>query len=207
MSFDAVLDGATQAHAAAARPTAVPEIEVTNAVAFLDWAVRERGVLLHGTNWAVDGAIEPGEASIPPSRPGVQATDDAQWALFLAITNRDATGFRSVRNGVYSLSPDGARRHRYFSVNHEVDGRRLFVPGSVYLVPRDGFERDKKRFALLHPHRWVATGPVTPVARLSVTPADFPEIETIARHQVGEFFGKTVLRAYNLRQHSRSLAL
>lgn len=70
-----------------------------------------------------------------------------------------------------------ALAYYYFAVDNEVIEQHQFSPGTVYLLPAGGFEREA---AYVEDGRRVLTAqaasldPVEPLAKLPVEPADFP---------------------------------
>jgi hypothetical protein len=162
--------------------------------AFLDHLVRTRPVLFHGTG---DGGIR----EFRPRRQtdydnrwtfGVFATDDPIWPLFFAVVNRQVA--RSLINDC--MRRDG-RSHYYFSVSSDVRSPQTWRDGWLYILPRETFRP--------HPAgtEWMSPTPVRPLARLRVTPADFPFLGDVVSHTPGEAPSRAVVRATLLRALAR----
>jgi hypothetical protein len=90
--------------------------------------------------------------------------------------------FRSTRNGVWSLRGERQYRQYFFSVDSDQPDTSLLADGWLYVLPRDGFTPEPPVAGLLQSGQWVNPNPVTPLARLAVTPKDFPFAGIIGRH-------------------------
>jgi hypothetical protein len=135
------------------------------------------------------GSSDPGIARFGPrqsndiaefgNRKAVYAAADGLWALFFAILDRPRHGMSLTNSCFRVLGQDGSvsEPYYYFAVNDEVIERGQFSPGTVYLLPAGGFEREA---AYTEGGRQVLTAqaaslePVEPLAKLAVEPADFP---------------------------------
>jgi hypothetical protein len=157
---------------------------------FFRYLLERRPVLLHGTG---DGAIE----RFDPQRQtdydnewtdAVFATDDPIWPLFFATVNRPVA--RSLING---CSRRYGESHYYFSIATNPSSRAAWRDGWIYVLPRETFR--------LHPSgpEWLSRVPVRPLARLRVSPEDFPFLDDVVEHRLGEPVGRAVVRATLLR--------
>ncbi|MEU0093111.1 hypothetical protein [Kribbella sp. NPDC006257] len=117
------------------------------------------------------------------------ATDDPVWAMWFALLAR-GPGFRSTRNGVWSIR---GRRRYFFSVDS--DDADVLADGWLYVLPRAGFTPEPAVAGLLQSGQWVSPEPVKPLARLAVTPADFPFADLIGRHNSGDSMVRTLWNA------------
>ncbi|UQN05157.1 hypothetical protein [Deinococcus sp. QL22] len=158
---------------------------------FLEWLARE-GWLLHGSSRADIQTFEartPHDLSGDPfsGRTGVFASSDGLWALMYAL--RDKSEVKRMLNMVMQRrGPEGQwSTTRYFlslapydrgGEVQPTDGRALLRPGSVYVLPPEGFEE-------MPPYQWPGVGevrepqwinpnPVRPVLCVPMSPADFP---------------------------------
>lgn len=110
------------------------------------------------------------------NRAAVYAAADGIWPMYFAIVDRSA-GPVSLLNSCFRVErPDGSLSgpRYFFSVNHEAPPP---VPGTVYLLPADGFEREApydERGRRVHTAQAASLAPVRPLAHLAVAPADFP---------------------------------
>ena len=154
--------------------------------AFFQFLLEHRPVLLHGTG---DPAIERFE----PQRQtdydnewtnAVFATDDAIWPIFFAVVNRPV-----ARSLVNACSRRWGESRYYFSIGADPRSADAWRDGWIYVLPRATFD----------PHRagseWLSPVAVQPLARVRVEPADFPFLQQVTRHELGEPIGRIVLRA------------
>jgi hypothetical protein len=177
-AFDALL-----AEAVAAGPAAPLDYRLAAPKWQFLCHVADRGeAMLHGSTSPDIAVFEPRQSNDIAefgNRKAVYAASDGLWAMFFAILDRPAH-LMSLTNSCFRvLHEDGTTSEPYyfFSVNAEVIRQDQFSPGTVYLLPADRFEREP-------PYgeggRQVLTAqaasltPVQPLAKLAVTPADFP---------------------------------
>jgi hypothetical protein len=109
--------------------------------------------------------------------------------------------FRSTRNGVWSIR---GRRRYFFSVDS--DDAEVLTDGWLYVVPRDGFTPEPAVGGVLQSGQWVSREPVKPLARLAVTPSDFPFADIIGRHSSDDSMFRTLWNAHTAyRRRPRAL--
>ncbi len=136
---------------------------------FLSYLVHARGYLLHGTASPQLEQIRPTRATDHDARSvdAVFATSDGIWPLFFATLDRERAG--SLWNGCLHVRRGGVLRRYYFFFT-EADPRDegIWRSGAIYVVPRDPFVRT------WIPNEWASPQPVLPLAKLAVSPADFP---------------------------------
>ncbi len=139
----------------------------------------ENGYLLHGTSADGIETIEPRQANDASKKSGnqmaVYAVDDPILPLFYAIKDRQRL-HGLVRSG-YSTDEHGVKKYRF-----QIDGTRSeenpWKNGVVLVLSKASFEQTKKDDG--RPSgEWVSRGPVAPVARLRVTPEDFPYLHEV----------------------------
>ncbi len=158
--------------------------------AFFRFLLERRPVLLHGTG-------DPGIERFEPQRQtdydnewtnAVFATDDPIWPIFFATVNRPV-----ARSLINACSRRYGESHYYFSIGTDPRRADAWRSGWVYVVPRETFR--------LHPSgpEWLSPTAVRPLARLRVEPADFPFIDDVVQHTLGEPVGRAVVRATLLR--------
>jgi hypothetical protein len=151
---------------------------------FLRWLIAERDVVLHGSG---NGAIKVFEPTPQTDyfgrvRHAVFAASDGIWPIFFAILDR-ASYHGSLRNNCHwDVDAAGARQKCYaFSINATFLARQPWREGSIYVLPRATFERvvdDDGRPS----EEWLATRQVAPLARLGVSPSDFPFLKDVEGH-------------------------
>ena len=108
----------------------------------------------------------------------------------------DRRQVRSLVNACIRLpGSDGSRprTNYYFSADRDsLQAGTAWRSGVVYVLPRDGFERqpDEHAYGLLQgATQWASSVAARPVARLLVQPADFPLLHRVHGHDpatVGE---------------------
>ncbi len=151
---------------------------------FLRYLVTKRDIVLHGSG---SGAIEVFEPTPQTDyfgrvRNAVFAASDGIWPMFFAILDRSRY-HGSLRNVCYwDLDAKGNRQKFYaFSINATFLGRQPWREGSIYVLPRATFTRvvDEDGSAS---EEWLSTQEVTPLARLAVSPSDFPFLKDVEGH-------------------------
>jgi hypothetical protein len=165
---------------------------------YLRWLATHRQVLFHGSQrdniseLAVDR--ESTDSTTFGNQRAVFATDDPIWAMWFALLTR-GPGFRSTRNGVWTIRHDPLTRQYFFSVNTTQSDEDLFTDGWLYVLPRDGFTPEPPFAGLLQSGQWVNLNPVAPLARLAVSPSDFPFRDVIGRHTDADSILRTLRNA------------
>jgi hypothetical protein len=116
----------------------------------------------------------------------VYAAADGIWPLYFAIVDR--TKSPSIMNAcIYPERADGTMgdAHYFFSISRQAVERQPYQQGMVYLLPRDTFvlqpamELDGWR---IHTAQLASLEAVVPVAKLAVTPEDFPFLAQMRTH-------------------------
>jgi hypothetical protein len=176
--FDALL-----AAALAAGPGTAIEYRLTAPKwQFLCHVADHGGAVLHGSSDPDITRFEPRQSNDIAefgNRKAVYAAADGLWALFFAILDRPRHRMSLTNSCFRVLGEDGSvsEPYYYFAVNSEVLEQDQLGPGTVYLLPAGGFEREP---AYVEGGRRVLTAqaasvePVEPLAKLAVEPADFP---------------------------------
>lgn len=159
---------------------------------FLSYLVHTRSYLLHGTAAPDLDEVKPMLATDYDARSieAVFATSDGIWPLFFAALDRGRAG--SLWNGCYQVRR-GSVLHRYYFFFTEADPRdeAIWQDGAIYVLPREQFA------PTWIPNEWVSPRPVRAVAKLVVSPSDFPFKERVKR------FDPTLSLMGNLRRFSR----
>ncbi|HET6596473.1 MAG TPA: hypothetical protein VFG81_12680 [Anaerolineales bacterium] len=116
----------------------------------------------------------------------VYAAADGLWAMFFAIVDRERV--KSITNACVHLTDDtGARHGPYyvFSVSQAALPGQPWRTGTVYLLPRSTFTLQPPiPFGPneVHIAQLASLVPVPPLAKLTVTPQDFPFLTQIRGH-------------------------
>jgi hypothetical protein len=166
---------------------------------FLSYAVHRHGLLAHGTNAPDIVEFEPRPANEAGTvQLGVHGASDGIWPLFFATVARGRRpGPLVLSNGcVHTGRGDGLRRYYYFAISNDPDDPDSWTDGTVYLLPAAAFRR-------LRTEEWLSEVAVRPLARLRVTPDDFPFRRSTVRVRWPEPIGRVRRRFW--RRH-RTLA-
>jgi hypothetical protein len=158
---------------------------------FLCWLVEHHDVLLHGSGRAdIDefALHHPHDKDPFADRPAVFAASDGIWAMFFAVVDRAVA--KSLINASFVAvdgDADARASYYYFSVNADALAARAWRDGTVYVLPRAGFEQqegEEHEGLWIESNQWVSTRPVRPLASLAVTPEDFPFLTDVHGHDV-----------------------
>jgi len=148
------------------------ELEVPPWV-FLEYLVERRGHLLHGSGETNLDRIEPRTARDnieDGDRAKIHATTSSMMALFYATLDRPRMMQIPCVPALHAqqVERDGMPDGLWFVVDWRALPFQPWRSGMVYVLPRAPF-RDEHRLM-----QWSTADAVAPVARLAVTPDDFP---------------------------------
>lgn len=116
----------------------------------------------------------------------VYAASDGLWAMFFAIVDRARV--MSITNACIRLEEDTGAVHGpfyEFSVSQSALASQPWRTGTVYLLPRKTFTTQPPMAlgsSKVHIAQLASRVPVQPVAKLTVTPVDFPFLLQIRGH-------------------------
>jgi hypothetical protein len=154
---------------------------------FLCWLAETKDMLLHGSGRENIVSFErrrADDASDFGGQQAVFATSDGIWAMFFAIANRPVA--TSLVNASFSVDEGGtSATFYYFSINNDAFDGNPWQQGTVYVLPRTGFDRqddEEWHGVQVTSHEWASAMPVQPMASLIVTPADFPFLDKVNAH-------------------------
>ncbi len=159
---------------------------------FLSWLCDTQDVLLHGSGNPSIREFEPRKSDDLDefgNRQAVYAASDGIWPLYFAIMDRDRS-VRSLINACFRvLGPDGTRSdpHYYFSIDDDALPHQPWRVGTIYILPRAGFipqSRASYRGMEVEIAQWASPIPVRPLARMTVSPADFPFLTQMRGHDM-----------------------
>jgi hypothetical protein len=183
---DALLAGET---------TEVPEPRLD----FFRWMAENRDVVFHGSPrddlQELSTERRSRDTKAWGNQQAVYASTDPVWALYFACLRRDR-GWTGTRNG--SMGRVGGPlypRLYFFLHNRGSASPERFGPGSLYLLPPTSFVADEPLAGGIDTAHLVSREPVRPLARLDVTPADFPFRDRIRYYRDGEADWVSLLRA------------
>lgn len=162
---------------------------------FLRWLGANRHVAFHGSPLGdlteLSTERKSRDATAWGDQTAVYATTDPVWALYFATLRRD-NGWTGTRNGTMDIG-DGRRRY-FFVHNRGSQSPDRFGPGTLYLLPPDSFDAEPPLAGAIDTAHLVSRVPVQPLARVDVTPADFPFRDRIGYFRDREPIWITLLR-------------
>jgi hypothetical protein len=207
---DTVMEGLLERAAdrlIAGDPAAITEAPVSR-VDFLRWLSEHRAVLFHGSARDDLALLEPIRLSRDATEFGDQqavfATSDPVWAIYFAVLQRHRPF--GTRNGSLGVADTGIYpRWYHFSVERPLDRATRFGPGWLYVVPRAPFSLEPPLRGVFDTAQWVSPEPITPLARIAITPDDFPFLDAVVTHRARDpwafVYARTVAR--NLQRSAR----
>ena len=161
---------------------------------FVQWLMAQDAVIFHGSNRLDIDEFQPQRTSMELNDTGgrgnlgaVYGTHDGLWSMFFAVVDRGRLR-GSIRNGSMrfeTTSRDRSVDMYHFSIHHEVLATAPFTTGALYLFQRDVFERLPFYPGGPMSNEWACHEPLRPLARLTVSPEDFPFLSGIGGHDDG----------------------
>lgn len=163
---------------------------------FLCWLAENYPVLFHGSARDDIEELAPIRLSRDASEFGNQravfATADPIWASWFAVVSRDSN-FRGMRNASIGVARRGVfPRWYYFSVNR-ADATPTFEPGTLYILPSEGFTPERRQFGVIDTGQLVSPTAVRPIARLPIDSKDVPFIDCTVTYTGSESHYRTML--------------
>jgi|SRR5579884_3688409 len=185
VAADALLAGET---------TTVPEPRLD----FLRWLAENRPVVFHGSPRGdlTELSTERRSRDKTPwgNQEAVYASTDPVWAIYFACLRRDG-GWTGTRNGSLGRAGGPLYPRRYFFLHNRGSASPdRFGPGSLYVLPARTFVADKPLAGAIDTAHLVSHEPVRPLARLDVTPDDFPFAGRLGYYREGEPIWVSFLR-------------
>lgn len=156
---------------------------------FLCHLADHHDIAVHGSGNANITLFEPRQSNDLNefgNQKAIYAASDALWAMFFAIVDRDRVG--SITNACVSLTDEsGAQFGPFyiFSVSRSALPNRPWRTGTVYLLPRSTFiMQSPMSFGSYQAYipQLASFEPVQPLAKLTITPEDFPFLMQIRGH-------------------------
>jgi hypothetical protein len=150
-----------------------------------------------GQRMAFHGTGDPNIESFEPRKPidfapfgdqkAVFATSDPIWAMFYAIVDRDRHDITLSNGCIVVVDAEGrpGTPHYFFSISRDALEKRPWRTGHVYLLPAKTFvEQEAGPYAgqVARVPQLASAVPVTPLARVRVSPDDFPFLAQIGGH-------------------------
>lgn len=156
---------------------------------FLCYLADHHDIALHGSGDPNIALFEPRQSNDLNefgNQKAVYAASDGLWAMFFAVVDRDRVG--SMTNACVRLIEETGTLHGpfyVFSVSQAALPGQPWRAGTVYLLPRSTFiTQPSMAFGSYQVHfaQLASFVPVQPLAKLTVTPADFPFLSQIRGH-------------------------
>ena len=156
---------------------------------FLNYIADHHDIALHGSGNPNIDMFEPRQPSDLTefgNQKAVYAASDGIWAMFFAIVDRDRVG--SVTNACVRVTDETGTTHGpfyVFSVSQSALPNQPWRTGTVYLLPRKTFmQQPSMPFGpnQVHIAQLASLEHVKPLAKLTVTPEDFPFLSQIRGH-------------------------
>src|SRR5215510_7569665 len=156
---------------------------------FLCHVADHHDIALHGSGSPAIALFEPRQSNDLGefgNQKAVYAASDGIWSMFFAIVDRDRVG--SVTNACVRLADETGTLHGpfyVFSVSQSALPNQPWRMGTVYLLPRKTFmTQPPMAFGpnQVHIAQLASLEPVQPLAKLIVTPEDFPFLMQIRGH-------------------------
>lgn len=180
--FDSILDSALIGN---------PRVPISYTLAypksdFLNYICDWRGFVLHGSPLHDLTMLQPVRKSADKSEFGnrqqIFASPDANWAMWFAIL--DKAKFNQTRNGCVRVGRGQNRvKYYHFELPKENKENNPFAEGMLYITHAKDFP-DKRPYPILdwfdgEIEEWGSTNPVTPLAKIRVSPRDFPYLDQV----------------------------
>jgi hypothetical protein len=156
---------------------------------FLCHIAGQHNIALHGSGDANIPLFEPRQSNDLNefgNQKAVYAASDGLWAMFFAVVDRGRVG--SITNACVSLADEAGNiqgPYYVFSVSRTALPNQPWRTGTVYLLPRSTFTiQPPMPFGPYQVHfaQLASLVPVQPLAKLTVTPQDFPFLAQIRGH-------------------------
>jgi hypothetical protein len=161
----------------------IPKDELTTPVwKFLEFLVKEKSLLVHGSSAGDIAEFEPRSASdnvVDGERPRVHASSSAIMSIFYAVLDRvrlKALPYVSAMNVAYLPFADRhgvAREGFHFAIDYRALPHFPWREGTIYVLPRAPFSAHYQNM------QWTTEQPVQPLAKIEVLPADFPLLSKV----------------------------
>jgi len=156
---------------------------------FLCYVCNHKNILLHGSAERNITEFEPRQSNDVDefgNRRAVYAASDGLWPMYFAIVDREKVS--SLINACFQvIGPDGVKSepYYYFSITGEALADNPWRDGMIYLLPGATFEPQPLQDiggVPIEVAQWASLVEVTPLAKLAVTPADFPFLKQVYGH-------------------------
>jgi hypothetical protein len=156
---------------------------------FLCYLADHHSIAMHGSGDPNIALFEPRQSNDLNefgNQKAIYAASDGLWAMFFAIVDRERVG--SITNGCIRLADESGTLHGpyyVFSISQSALSTQPWRTGTVYLLPRSTFiTQSPMAFgsSQVHIAQLASFVPVQPLAKVTVTPDDFPFLMQIRGH-------------------------
>jgi hypothetical protein len=158
---------------------------------FLSYLCQSRNLVLHGSQNQDIVEVEPRKAQDAKAfsaQNAIYATTDGIWVIYFAIVDRKNFGALSLFNSCLDIQISPMLRKGplyFFSITHSALLQNPWCDGVIYILPRESFTQEPEQSMMgakiIFPH-WICLQPARPIAKLRVTPQDFPFLAQIHGH-------------------------
>ena len=156
---------------------------------FLCYIADKKSIVLHGSGDPSISHFEPRQSNDTDefgNRQAVYGARDGLWPMYFAIVDRTSYRMGLMNACVRVAEPKAlAGSYYFFSVVGVELPEQPWRSGTVYLLPSNTFERqqlDRWHGLDIESMQVASIVPVRPLARLAITPDDFPFLQQIRRH-------------------------
>jgi hypothetical protein len=174
---------------------------------FLCYIATEHGIALHGSSQAHIARFEPRQSidlEAFGAQKAVYAAADGIWPLYYAIVDRAKSP--TLNNScIWLEEADGtlSQRYYFFSISRQAIDQQPYRDGMLYLLPSATFMRQPPMQIgswLVHTAQLASLEAVTPLAKLVITPADFPFLAQMRTHDDDRLaeYGRAMLQGLPL---------
>lgn len=186
-AFDALLQATLRTGGCPAIPFTLPWPKWR----FLCHVADRHDIALHGSGDPDIALFEPRQSNDLNefgNQKAVYAAADGLWAMFFAIVDRDRFALSITNACIRLVDETGAVHGPYyvFSVSQAALPSQPWRTGTVYLLPRRPFTTQSPiafGSSEVHIAQLASRVPVPPLAKITVTPADFPFLAQIRGHE------------------------
>lgn len=156
---------------------------------FLSYLAEHYKFALHGSGNPDIALFEPRQSNDLGefgSQKAVYAASDGIWAMFFAVVDRDRIG--TITNACAHLTDEAGARlgpYYFFSISRDALRQQPWRTGTLYLLPSETFvPQPPVPFGPYQVHfaQLASLAPITPFAKLTVAPQDFPFLAQIRGH-------------------------
>ena len=182
LAFDALLDSAIQNGPSVPISYNLPYPKSEFLYYICDW----RGFVVHGSPLHDLEMLEPirksGDDNEFGNRQQIFCSPDAAWAMWFAILDKSKYSFTS--NGCVRVGVGNKRvKYYHFELPKTTEADKPFTDGMIYICRAEDFP-DKRAFPMLdrfngEVEEWGSTKPVKPLAKIPVSPNDFPYLDKV----------------------------